>query len=193
MAFAALGAGLFTILRTDTEASARAIGDFLLFRQTRPTLQWESHEVFFRGEWCGCGIQRLHTGTELRETVERCEYESNGVRSHVLKILTRPHRSTDRQHGVVALFEYFNQKHGKGNIGYTPGEKIAVKINLNNVTGNYNPGNLTFASPQALLGLLWQLVTKSELPTATLRCTISSGTSRMRFILNARQNFHTCT
>jgi len=38
-----------------------------------------------------------------------------------------------------AIFKYFNVNHGKGNVGYQAGEKIAVKINLNNSTAP-NPG-----------------------------------------------------
>ena len=30
------------------------------------------------------------------------------------------------------LFKDYNKNHGKGDVGYTPGEKIAIKINLNN-------------------------------------------------------------
>lgn len=30
------------------------------------------------------------------------------------------------------VFKYFNLNHGKGAIGYQPGEKIAIKINLTN-------------------------------------------------------------
>ncbi len=30
------------------------------------------------------------------------------------------------------LFKHYNSQHGKGNVGYTPGEKIAIKINLTN-------------------------------------------------------------
>ena len=29
-----------------------------------------------------------------------------------------------------ALFRYFNQMHGKGNIGYKSGEKIVIKVNF---------------------------------------------------------------
>jgi len=28
-------------------------------------------------------------------------------------------------------FRYFNRTHGAGDVGYQPGEKIAIKINLN--------------------------------------------------------------
>src|SRR3984893_9746430 len=33
-----------------------------------------------------------------------------------------------------AIFKYFNRTHGRGKAGYTAGEKIAIKANLNNTT-----------------------------------------------------------
>ena len=63
-----------------------------------------------------------------------------------------------------SLFKYFNINHGKGNIGYQAGEKIAVKINLNQISGTWNPGNASFPSPQAVLALLRQLVNKAGVP-----------------------------
>ncbi len=57
-----------------------------------------------------------------------------------------------------ALFEHFNMKHDKATVGYQPGEKIAIKINLN-TCGNYNSAqNNTFSSPQVILAILNQLV-----------------------------------
>jgi hypothetical protein len=62
------------------------------------------------------------------------------------------------------LFTYFNQVHGNGEVGYQPGEKIAIKINLNNcwdyigdpyTTKDYERD----ASPYAVKALLRQLVT----------------------------------
>ena len=67
-----------------------------------------------------------------------------------------------------ALFIYFNEQHGKGSIGYQPGEKIAIKINLNNC---YNPfdfindyqtkDNQRDAHPILVKTLLQQLTTKA--------------------------------
>ena len=52
------------------------------------------------------------------------------------------------------LFEVFNEKHGKGKTGYKPGEKIAIKINLNDNGGT----NIIDATPQSVYALLHQLV-----------------------------------
>jgi len=61
-----------------------------------------------------------------------------------------------------ALFHDFNQRHGNGDIGYQPGEKIAIKINLNNAwmsTDPYtNEDNERDASPYVVKALLRQLV-----------------------------------
>lgn len=52
------------------------------------------------------------------------------------------------------LFSTFNEKKGKGYVGYKPGEKIAIKINLNDNGGS----NIIDATPQSVLALLRQLV-----------------------------------
>ena len=57
-----------------------------------------------------------------------------------------------------ALFKYFNQEHGYGEIGYQPGEKIAIKINLNNCYGKYiDIDDDRDASPYVVKALLKQL------------------------------------
>lgn len=60
-----------------------------------------------------------------------------------------------------ALFRHFNRTHGAGDIGYQPGERIAIKINLN--AEGYGPaydtrgGNGRMPSPQMVHSLLAQL------------------------------------
>lgn len=56
------------------------------------------------------------------------------------------------------IFKNFNSNHGKGLVGYTPGEKIAIKINLtNSAIGTPGPNRMD-ASPQLVLAILKQLV-----------------------------------
>jgi hypothetical protein len=73
--------------------------------------------------------------------------------------------STDKE-AWDRLFRYFNQARGKGQVGYAPGEKIAIKINN---TLCYNASTATFEksssnrnridnSPQMIVALLRQLV-----------------------------------
>ncbi|VVB60757.1 Uncharacterised protein [uncultured archaeon] len=62
-----------------------------------------------------------------------------------------------------ALFKYFNEVHGNGDVGYQPGEKIAIKINLNNQYVLFGDGDRTSdddrdASPYVIKALLKQLV-----------------------------------
>jgi hypothetical protein len=56
-----------------------------------------------------------------------------------------------------ALFKNFNQRNGKGSVGYQSGEKIAIKVNENNTTGHANTNQIN-ASPQLILSLLKSLV-----------------------------------
>ena len=62
-----------------------------------------------------------------------------------------------------SLFKYFNQVHGYDEVGYRTGEKIAIKVNLNNCWDYYiDPytakDNDRDASPYVLKALLRQLV-----------------------------------
>jgi hypothetical protein len=56
-----------------------------------------------------------------------------------------------------ALFHYFNRTHGRGDRGYKPNEKIAIKANLNNTTGHATDTNRLNTSPHLLLALIRQL------------------------------------
>lgn len=62
------------------------------------------------------------------------------------------------------VFKHFNNDHGKGNIGYTPGEKFAIKINL--TKSCCSPVGTAFmdASPQMVLGILKQLIEVVKVP-----------------------------
>ena len=57
-----------------------------------------------------------------------------------------------------AIFRNFNEAHGYGDIGYQPGEKIAVKINLIQSYDRDWDSNLVNPSPQMVEALLRQLV-----------------------------------
>lgn len=54
-----------------------------------------------------------------------------------------------------ALFRYFNKARGKGDVGYTPGEKIVIKINFNGVSQGPDKIN---TSPQVCYAVLDQLI-----------------------------------
>jgi len=62
-----------------------------------------------------------------------------------------------------SIFCYFNEVHGNGNVGYQPGEKIAIKLNFNNALGGagdpyVKEDNDRDASPYVVKALLRHLV-----------------------------------
>ncbi len=67
-----------------------------------------------------------------------------------------------------ALFRNFNQRRGKGNVGYASGEKIAVKLNMNNSGSSYTSNNFIDASPQLALALARQLVNQAGVSQANI-------------------------
>ncbi len=65
------------------------------------------------------------------------------------------------------LFRNFNQTRGKGDIGYQSGEKIAVKVNMNNSdSGNWRSDFNT--SPQVTYALVEQLIETAGVPGSTI-------------------------
>jgi hypothetical protein len=88
----------------------------------------------------------------------------NEMVSQALQMLTN--KASDST-AWEALFRYFNNIHGKGDIGYAAGEKIVIKLNLNtngcsSSSDNYERKNLksTDTSPQIVYAILDQLVNK---------------------------------
>lgn len=65
-----------------------------------------------------------------------------------------------------ALFKHFNQTRSLGNRGYRPGEKISIKINMNNDRSNTLPwpSGRGMPSPQVTHALLRQLVQVAGVP-----------------------------
>ncbi len=63
-----------------------------------------------------------------------------------------------------ALFRHFNAVRGLGDIGYQPGEKIAIKINMNQDSGGAWGMRSGMPSPQALHSLLDQLIRVAGVP-----------------------------
>jgi hypothetical protein len=78
----------------------------------------------------------------------------NSMVSRAIQMLTDTQSNAD---AWDALFRYFNKQHGKGDVGYTSGEKIAIKINLNGINNSRPDGNIN-TSPQTCYAILDQLV-----------------------------------
>jgi hypothetical protein len=98
--------------------------------------------------------------------------DANTNQTSVDSMLSRSLRSLTGQStdsaSWAALFSYFNQQHGKGSGGYATGEKIAVKINLNNSASVGGSGNASVASPQMVFSLLKQLVNNAGVPDSNI-------------------------
>jgi uncharacterized protein (DUF362 family) len=65
---------------------------------------------------------------------------------------------SDSANAWAMLFEHFNMQHGRPELGYRAGEKVAIKINLNTSSSYNNNHNNTFSAPHVILALLKQLV-----------------------------------
>jgi hypothetical protein len=76
----------------------------------------------------------------------------NGMVSSSIKQLTGT--STDAA-AWDSIFVFFNRNHEKGNVSYTAGEKIVIKINLNAI---FNGDHCINTSPQVCCAVLDQLV-----------------------------------
>ena len=63
--------------------------------------------------------------------------------------------------GWDALFRDFNKKHGKGETGYKKGEKIAVKLNMNNAITHQDTIELN-SSPFVTLALVRSLINEGQ-------------------------------
>jgi hypothetical protein len=66
-----------------------------------------------------------------------------------------------------AIFHYFNRTHGRGNTGYKPGEKIAIKANLNNTVDHGTIERLN-SSPHLILSLVRQLTGPGKVPQSSI-------------------------
>jgi len=76
--------------------------------------------------------------------------------SRTLRLLTGAKNDSE---AWAALFGHFNRTHGRGDAGYRPGEKVAVKLNMNCSTSrDAKPTHGFYNTPQLTMALLRQLV-----------------------------------
>jgi hypothetical protein len=67
-----------------------------------------------------------------------------------------------------ALFRHFNQTHGRGSAGYRPGEKVAIKLNLNCSKRRADTAEGLYNTPQLTAALFRQLVKEAGVREADL-------------------------
>lgn len=158
--FLSASASLFTFFHTESESfAARKYTDSLFVPTEPPNTPMGTGRGIFPGRviWMWDSSAVSWSGTK------GFWWDDNSIdQEKIDSMLSRSLRSISGENSGVetwnALFRYFNQKRGKGNIGYQADEKIAVKINMNLVGGAGNPGNASFTSPQIILALIRQLV-----------------------------------
>ena len=80
------------------------------------------------------------------------------------------------------IFRYFNSTHGRGDVGYRPGEIVAIKINCNNSSSYTDVDNQADASPQAIIALLRQLVNAAGVPQTNIVVYEAPNTAPTRII-----------
>ncbi len=106
--------------------------------------------------WAGIGDGNYYDPTHTDQNIV------NAMVSKSLRALTG--KSSDFA-AWDAIFRNFNEQQGKGNVGYQPGEKIMIKVNLVGLIGslsytynNTNYLNYPNTSPQVMHAVLDQLV-----------------------------------
>jgi uncharacterized protein (DUF362 family) len=68
------------------------------------------------------------------------------------------------------LFLDFNKRHGKGEVGYRKGEKIAIKLNLNQCRSHGDNTNASYIAPQLVQSLLRHLINDAGVAAAHITC-----------------------
>ncbi|MSR82615.1 MAG: DUF362 domain-containing protein [Candidatus Latescibacteria bacterium] len=59
---------------------------------------------------------------------------------------------------------HFNARHGKGQVGYQAGERLTIKVNLNQVSSSQKVGNSSFNTRQVVLAMVRQLIEVAGVP-----------------------------
>lgn len=67
-----------------------------------------------------------------------------------------------------AIFRHFNRTHGRGDVGYRPGEKVTVKLNMNCSKREADPNPGLYNTPQLTRALVRQLVTQAKIRESDL-------------------------
>jgi len=86
--------------------------------------------------------------------------KATGMVRDALKNLTG---DKDEQKAWTKLFSFFNKSKNRGNHGYVPSEKIAIKVNENNTYSHADSPEIN-VSPQLIYALLKSLVRQAGVP-----------------------------
>lgn len=104
-----------------------------------------------------------HTGLWVEDRWNRQDLADDMVRQAVVQLAGK--RSAAK--AWEALFRHFNRTHGRGDRGYREGEKIAVKLNMNNAVTHHDTIDLN-SSPFVTLALVRSLVRDARVSQADI-------------------------
>ncbi|MFO7933327.1 MAG: DUF362 domain-containing protein [Bacteroidales bacterium] len=136
------------------EGSNKPMGSGTGIHPGRVTWVHHPEMVLFRG-----------TGGHFWEPEMADQQGLDTVFMHSLCMLTG--ERTDRA-AWAALFAHFKDNHGKDPAGYLPGEKIAVKINMNTAGSHGDRDDGTNTSPHVAMALATQLVERAGVPDSCI-------------------------
>jgi len=164
--FAAIGLGLFSHVQNNKK----------LYAVTKTTLEEPNQPM---GTGVGIYPGRVMWVYNPDATDETCQNTTNDywfqddnanqtVISNMLsKGLQNMTGTTSDAAAWDSIFYYYNRTHGRGNIGYTAGEKIVIKINLNG-EGNTNSAANINTCPQLCYAILDQLTNTAGVAQADI-------------------------
>lgn len=97
--------------------------------------------------------------------------DANNSQDVIDRMFSRSIRGLTNQksdaHAWSAIFHDYNRTHGRGKAGYSAGEKVAIKANLNNTTDHGTIERLN-SSPHLILALVRQLTGPGRVPESSL-------------------------
>jgi len=161
LVFCGLAVGIVTVLKTDSESHAAILAtDSLFVPSDSPNTPMGVPKGIFPGRvvWMWDSTATTWNGTTGNWWSDTYTHQSVVDSMLTKSLLSLTGKSTESA-AWDTLFKYFNIKHGKGNVGYKSGEKIAIKINLVQTSAPGYVGNTVFVSPQLAVSLLRQLIT----------------------------------
>ena len=170
--FCGIVAGVFTMLHSDSESDAIAATSDV-HPVFVPTDSANRPMGIAKGIFPGRVVWMWDsTATPWNGTTGYWWSDVNTNQTVVDSMLSKSLRSltgqTTDSAAWVALFKFFNENHGKGPVGYQPGERISVKINLVNFGSVSTVTNQAFTSPQVVLAMARQLVRKAGVPDSLI-------------------------
>ena len=172
--FLSLGIGLFTFLKTDTPSYATSMDV--------PDPYGANHPIGTPKGILPGRVVWVHDAQATNEACKPTRYGDayfldkncdqdvvDGMLSRALLALTN---QTSETAAWDAVFQYFNENHGKGAVGYRAGETIFIKYNAVHAWTTNSDGSIANGSsypnvdtsPQAILAMLRQLVNNAGVP-----------------------------